>query len=143
MLAYPSPELLATFATALRPQGGGQVEMAVEAELAARRKDIVLGLIRAATAPAHVKLKDLLRRIREDFPDAWVESCGALLAKANAALDTLTEDGRATGQVKPIVVAKWQEALIAVHGECCKFKSESQGTHKKIHGAHIYRFELS
>ena len=143
LLAYPSPQLLVAFATALGPQGGGQVEMAVEAELAARRAVIVSDLIQPAAAPAHVKQKDLFRRIREDFPDAWVASCGALLAKANAALDTLTADGRATVKDPPRVVGKWEVALSAAHGDGCKFKSESQGTHKKIHGAHIYRFELS
>ena len=143
LLAYPPPQLVDAFIAALSSQGGGDVEMAVEAELAVRRVNIALALIKAAAAPAHVKLKDLFRRIRDGFPDAWVASCGALLAKANAALDTVTADGRATGQVPSSVVAKWETALIAAHGEGCKFKSESQGTHKKIKGAHIYRFELS
>ena len=143
LLAYPPPQLVDAFIAALSSQGDRGVEMAFKDELAARRVDIVSGLIRPAAAPAHVKQKDLFRRLRDEYPSAWVASCGTLLAKANAALDTLTADGRATGQVPPSVVAKWQEALIAVHGEGCEFKPESQGTHQKIKCAHIYRFELS
>ena len=88
MLAYPSPQLKEAFKAHLRAEAaqvdGGLVGVAVEAELAARRETIVGALIQAAAAPAHVKMKDLFRRVRADFSDAWVASCGALLDKANA-----------------------------------------------------------
>ena len=52
LLAYPPPQLVDAFIAALSSQGGGDVEMAVEAELAVRRVGIALALIKAAAAPA-------------------------------------------------------------------------------------------
>ena len=146
MLAYPSPQLKEAFKTHLRAEaaqaGGGLVEVAVEAELAARRVSIASALIKPADAPAHVKQKDLFRRIRDEHSFAWVASCGSLLEKANAALDTLTADGRATTQMPPNVVDKWQVALFAAHREGCKFKPRSQCS-PPIKGLHLYCFELA
>ena len=81
--------------------GGGLVEAAVEAELAVRRAAIIGVLIKPAAAPTHIKQKDLFRRIRAEYPDAWVASCGALLEKADAALDTLN------AEIPKAVVYKW------------------------------------
>lgn len=146
-LAFPSPQLKEAFKAHLRAEaaqaGGGLVEMAVEGELAVRRKNIALALIQAAAAPAYVKLKDFLRRVRADFPDAWVASCGALLDKANAALETQQ------GIIPQIVKEKWQTALVEAHGGTCIIKStpthllaEANGRQRFIKGQHLYKFTL-
>ena len=147
-LAFPSPQLKEAFRAHLRAEaaqaGGGPVEMAVEAELAARRVLIVLALILPAAAPSHVKQKDFFRRIREVYPDAWVASCGVLLAKANAALDTLTADGRATAKVPQSVVDKWEAAVLRAYGyEFKKIPTETGSSREKVTGAHLYRFSLA
>ena len=152
MLAYPSPQLKEAFKAHLRAEAaqadGGVVGMAVEAELAARRETIVGALIQAAAAPAHVKMKDLFRRVRADFSDAWVASCGALLDKANAALEE-TEAGKPCEIPKPVVY-KWQVALRrATRGVSCEFTRKthlsgtSGGSQRFIKGWHIYKFQLA
>ena len=69
LLAYPDQTLLNAFAATLCGPQGGEVEQAVERELAVRRVSIVGLVIAPAPSPAHVKMKDLFRFIREHYPD--------------------------------------------------------------------------
>ena len=148
VLDFPSPQPKAAFKAHLRAEaaqaaqtGGGLVEKAVEAELAARRETVVIALIQPAAAPAHVKMKDLFRRFRDAYTDAWVASCGAaLLERANAALEE-TEAGKRR-EIPKAVVDKWQQALLAVHGDGCKFKDRTV-IKPPIKGNHLYKFELA
>jgi hypothetical protein len=104
-------------------------------------------LIKPAAAPAYVKQKDLLRHIRDAYPDAWVASCGALLEKADAALEE-TEAGTRR-EIPKTVVDKWQAAFLKEHGKDCTLKNithlsgSSGGGQRKIKGWHIFKFELA
>jgi len=115
------------------------VETAVEAELAVRRALIAGVLIKPAAAPAYVKQKDLFRHIRDAYPDAWVASCGALLEKADAALDTLN------AEIPKAVVDKWKAALsdhFEPRGVSCEFTYRTQ-TKPQIKGLHLYKFDFA
>ena len=152
-LDYPSLELKKAFKAHLRAEAeqadGGLVGKAIEAELAARRGVIAYALIKPAdndVPGAHVKMKDLFRRIRAECPDAWVASCGSLLEKADAALEE-TEAGKRR-RVPEAVIDKWQAALVAC-GVSCKFKQithlsgASGGNQHSIKGWHIIKFQLA
>ena len=67
--ASASVESNSAFVATLRGPQGGEVEQAVERELAVRRVSIVGLVIAPAPSPAHVKMKDLFRFIREHYPD--------------------------------------------------------------------------
>lgn len=139
LLAFPQPQLIATFGKELRSESQvGAPEQAMERELSMRRQSIVSSMITQAPTPAHVKQKYLLRCIRTDYPDAWMASCGTELEKANAALDNNRME------LPPSVVEKWQDALLVVHGTTCKFKKQTKTNNgHRICGNHIFKFQMS
>ena len=92
-LDFPSPQLKEAFKAHLRAEaaqaGGGLLELARDAQLAEMRQVIVGLLLQPADAPAHVKQKDLFRRIHTEHYTAWVASCSSMLEldTADAAIE--------------------------------------------------------